>query len=94
MAFEAGVAPRLVRGVLSRMNADVPEAISRVIGDERLQPSEREFIREKVLLVIEERRVFLDDALKGRQSTISELLSRRELDPAVIDRLHSLSLPA
>lgn len=91
MAFEAGVAPRLVRGVLSRLNADVPEAISKVIGDERLLPAERDFIREKILPVIEERRVFIDDALKCRQSTISELLTRRELDPAVIDRLQALS---
>jgi len=90
MAFEAGAAPRLVRGILSRLSADVPEAISRVIGDERLQPAERDFIREKVLPVIEERCVFLGDALNGRQSTISELLSRRELDPAVIDRLRRL----
>jgi hypothetical protein len=38
MAFEAGVAPRLVRGVLSRMNSDLPDAISKIIGDERLLP--------------------------------------------------------
>lgn len=92
MAFEAGVAPRLVRGVLSRMSAEVPEAVSRVIGDERLQPAERDFIREKILPVVEERRVFIGDTLKGRQSTVSELLARRELDPAVIDRLRSLQL--
>lgn len=53
MAFEAGVAPRLVRGVLSRLNADLPDAISRVIGDERLLTTERAYIREKVLPVIE-----------------------------------------
>lgn len=88
MAFEASVAPRLVRGVLSRLNADVPKAISKVIGDERLLPAERDFIREKILPVIEERCVFIGDALKGRQSTVSELLTRRELDPAVIGRLY------
>ena len=93
MAFEAGVAPRLVRGVLSRLSADVPEAISRVIGDERLLPAERDFIREKLLPVVEERRVFVGDALASRQLTVSELLTRRELDPAEIDRLESLSPP-
>lgn len=91
MAFEAGVAPRLVRGVLSRMNSDLPDAISKVIGDERLLPAERDFIREKVLPVIEERRGFVTDALKGRQSTVIELLGRRELDPEVVERLKALS---
>ena len=91
MAFEAGVAPRLVRGVLSRMNSDLPDAISKVIGDERLLPTERDFIREKALPVIEERRGFVTDALKGRQSTVIELLSRRELDPEVVERLKALS---
>ena len=66
MACEAGVAPRLVRGVLSRMSADLPEAISRVIGDERLLPVERDFLREKVLPVIEDRRGFVADALKSQ----------------------------
>ncbi|MFH1872605.1 MAG: HipA domain-containing protein [Pseudomonadota bacterium] len=91
MAFEAGVAPRLVRGVLSRMNSDLPDAISKVIGDERLLPTERDFIREKVLPVIEERRRFVTDALKGRQSTVIELLGRRELDPEVVERLKARS---
>jgi serine/threonine-protein kinase HipA len=94
MAFEAGVAPRLVRGVLSRMNSDLPDAISKVIGDERLLPAERDFIREKVMPVIEERQGFVTDALKGRQSTVIELLSRRELDPAVVERLEALSVSA
>ena len=91
MAFEAGVAPRLVRGVLSRMSEDLPEAISRVIGDERLLPVERDFLREKVLPVIEDRRGFVADALKSRQSTIDELLAKRELDPSVAERLGKLS---
>lgn len=91
MAFEAGVAPRLVRGVLSRMSSDLPDAISKVIGDERLLPAERDFIREKVLPVIEERRGVVTDAFKGRQSTVIELLGRRELDPEVVERLKALS---
>ena len=91
MAYEAGVAPRLVRGVLSRMSEDLPEAISRVIGDERLLPVERDFLREKVLPVIEDRRGFVADALKSRQSTIDELLTKREFDPLVVERLVGLS---
>ena len=91
MAYEAGVAPRLVRGVLSRMSADLPEAISRVIGDERLLSAERDFLREKVLPVIEERRGFVADALKSRQSTVAELLTKREFDPSVAGRLAKLS---
>jgi serine/threonine-protein kinase HipA len=91
MAFEAGVAPRLVRGVLSRMSEDLPDAISRVIGDERLLPVERDFLREKVLPVIEDRRGFVADALKSRQSTIDELLTKREFDPSVMERLGKLS---
>ncbi len=68
MAYEAGVAPRLVRGVLSRMSADLPDAIGRVIGDERLLPSERKFLRGKVLPVIEERRGFVAEALRQTPS--------------------------
>lgn len=66
MALEAGAAPRLVRSILSKMNAELPDAISRVIGDERLTSAERDFIRARVLPVIEERRQFLADALKTR----------------------------
>ena len=91
MAYEAGVAPRLVRGVLLRMSEDLPEAISKVIRDDRLLPVERDFLREKVLPVIDERRGFVVDALKSRQSTIDELLSRREFDPLVVERLAKLS---
>ena len=91
MAYEAGVAPRLVRGVLSRMSADLPEAISKVIGDKRLLPIERDFLREKVLPVIEDRRGFVAGALKNRQFTIAELLTRREFDPSVAERLTRLS---
>ncbi|MBI5658852.1 MAG: HipA domain-containing protein [Nitrosomonadales bacterium] len=91
MAYEAGVAPRLVRGVLSRMSEELPEAISKVIGDERLLPVERDFLREKVLPVIEDRRGFVADALKTRQSTIAELLTKQEFDPSVAERLARLS---
>jgi serine/threonine-protein kinase HipA len=62
MAFAAGVAPRLVRGVLSQMNSDLPEAISTVIGDERLLPIERNFLLERVLPVIEQRRQWITAA--------------------------------
>lgn len=79
MALEAGAAPRLVRGILSRMNAELPDAISRVIGDKRLTSAECDFIRAKVLPVIEERCQFLADALKTRPSTKRELIERREL---------------
>ncbi|MFA6202550.1 MAG: HipA domain-containing protein [Gallionella sp.] len=91
MAYEAGVAPRLIRSVLLRMSADLPEAISKVIGDERLTNEERVFLREKVLPVIDERRGFVADALKSRLSSINELLNSREFDPSVLARLSKLS---
>ncbi|GAB1395026.1 type II toxin-antitoxin system HipA family toxin [Rhodocyclaceae bacterium] len=87
MALEAGAAPRLVRGILSRMNAELPDAISRVIGDERLTMEERDFIRGKVLPVIEERCQFLADALKTRQSTKEELIACRALAHDVVERI-------
>ncbi len=87
MAYEAGVAPRLVRGILSRMSTELPEAISGIIRDERLLPIERDFLREKVLPVIEERRGFVAEAMKSRQSTIGELRNRKEIDPSVAKRL-------
>jgi len=91
MAYEAGVAPRLVRGVLSRMSTDLPDAIARVIGDERLLSPERKFLRGKVLPVIEERRGFIVEALKSRQATIKELLAMKEMDPSVVERLATYS---
>ena len=91
MAYEAGVAPRLVRGVLSRMSADLPVAISKVIGDRRLLPVERNFLRAKVLPVIKERRSFAADALKSRQATINELRTKQEFDPLVVERLGKIS---
>ena len=87
LACEARVAPRLVRGVLSRMNAALPGAVSKVIGDERLQPVESDFIRTKILPVIAERQEFLVDALKSRQSPLSDLINSRELSAEVVDRL-------
>jgi len=44
-----------------------------------------------VLPVIEERRGFVADAIKSRQSTIGELLTRKEFDPSVAERLAKLS---
>jgi serine/threonine-protein kinase HipA len=72
------------------MSEALPEAISKVIGDERLLPVERDFLREKVLPVIEDRRGFVADALKSRQSTIDELLTKRDIDPSVVERLSKL----
>lgn len=90
LAYEARVAPRLVRGVLSRMNAALPDAISKVIGDERLQPVERDFIRTKILPVITERQEFLVDALASLHVPLADLINSRELSAEVIDRLKSL----
>lgn len=64
MAQEAGVAPRLVRGVLARLVAALPAAWSSVMADKRLLELEREFLRAKVLPVIEERCGFVAAALK------------------------------
>lgn len=90
LAYEARVAPRLVRGVLSRMNAALPDAISKVIGDERLQPVERDFIRTKILPVITERQEFLVDALASLHVPLADLINSRELSAEVVDRLKSL----
>lgn len=74
MAFEAGVAPRLVRRVLSRMSVQLPDAVAKVIGDKRFLPDEQGFLREKVFPVIDERRRFVVDALKSTQSTLVGLM--------------------
>lgn len=87
MAYEAGVAPRLVRGILARLMAALPEQIATVIGDQRLLPEEREFLREKVLPVIDERCDFAAAALKARPATLAALLNMAELDDAVLQRL-------
>ncbi len=90
MAFEARVAPRLVRSVLTKIVEQMPEGISRVIGDERFTSNERDFIRERVLPVIEERCSFVAEAIKGRQATLQEVLASRGLDAAVIGRLEAI----
>lgn len=87
LAFEARVAPRLVRSVLKKLVERISDGISRVIGDARLMPSEREFVRERILPVIEERCSFVQEALKGRQASLQDVLASRELDPAFIERL-------
>lgn len=66
MALDAGVAPRLVRGVLARMSGALPGAIAKVIGAEQFRFDERDFLQRKVVPVIEERREFVADALKSR----------------------------
>jgi serine/threonine-protein kinase HipA len=91
MALEAGAAPRLIRGILSRMNAELPDAISRVVDDERLTCAERDFLRAKVIPVIQERCQFLADALKTRQFTKRELVECRNLSQDVIGRIKSVS---
>ncbi len=91
LALEAGAAPRLVPGILARLNAELPDAISRVIGDERFTTAERDFIRAKILPVIEERRQFLGDALKTRQSTQRELFECGALSQDVIERMRVAS---
>lgn len=60
MAYASDVAPQLVRSVLARMSAQLPEAISNVIVDERLLEAKRNFLRENMLFLIEERRGFVD----------------------------------
>ena len=90
MAFEARVAPRLVRSVLKKLVERIHDGVSRVIGDARLLPSEREFVRERILPVIEERRSFVQEAIKGRQSSLQDVLASCELDPAFIDRLAAM----
>jgi serine/threonine-protein kinase HipA len=87
MALEAGAAPRWVRNILSRMHAALPDAISRVIGDERFTLAELNFTRGKIIPVIEERRQFISEALKSRQSTKEELIACRALAHDVVDRI-------
>lgn len=66
------------------MSANLPEAISNVIGDERLLPVERDLLREKGLPVFEERCDFVADARNSRQATINELLTQGQLDPSAL----------
>lgn len=90
MAFEARVAPRLVRSVLKKLVERIPDGISRVIGNARLLPGERDFVRERILPVIEERCSFVQEAIQARQASLPDVLASRELDPAFIDRLAAM----
>lgn len=87
MAYEAAVAPRLVRSILSRMVVSLPEAIGQVIGDAQINAAEQQFLRERVLPVIEERRRFAAEALQSRPLTLPEALARSDIDDAVLQRL-------
>lgn len=89
LAYDGGVAPRLIRGILGRMSEALPHAVATVIGDTRLHTDEREFLRGKVLPVIDERRAFAAHALQSRPTTLAELFNRTELDPDFLDRLRS-----
>lgn len=86
-AYEAGVAPRAVRDVLGRMSAALPAAVSAVINDDRLRSAERDFLGDKVLPVIEERRQFVADALRSAALPKKDLLEHKGLEPAVLERL-------
>lgn len=90
MAFEARVAPRLVRSVLKKTVDQIHDGVSRVIGDERLNADEREFVRSRILPVIEERCAFVVEVLNSRQATLQEVLASREIDPAVVDWLAAM----
>lgn len=87
LAYEAGVAPRAVRDVLGRMSAALPAAVSAVINDDRLRSAERDFLGDKVLPVIEERRQFVADALRSAALPKKDLLAHKGLEPAVLERL-------
>lgn len=87
MAFEAGVAPRLVRALLTRMVDALPGAIQSVLGDERLLAAEREFLRDKVLPVISERCDFVAVAIKAHPLSLAALLKMPSLDSSVLQRL-------
>lgn len=87
MAYEAAVAPRLVRGVLAKLVAALPDAIGQVIGDARISDAEQQFLRDRVLPVMAERQGFVDDALKSRPLTLPEVLARDDIDDTVRGRL-------
>lgn len=91
MAYEAGVAPRLVRQILARLNAALPAAITQVIHDKRFLPNERAFLQDKVLPIIAERQEFVAEATRSRPFTLPDLLRRKELDRAVLERLTQLA---
>ena len=91
MAYEAGVAPRLVRQILARLNAALPAAITQVIHDKRFLPNERAFLQDKVLPIIAERQEFIAEATRSRPFTLPDLLHQKELDRAVLERLTQLA---
>jgi serine/threonine-protein kinase HipA len=87
MAYEADIAPRLVRRVLAKMTAVLPDAIALVMGDERFSATEHRFLRERVVPVIEERRTFAAATLSSHPLTLPEILARTDIDDAVLQRL-------
>ena len=56
-------------------------------NDERLTADERDFIRSRILPVIEERCAFVGKALNSRQAAPQEVQASREIDPADVGRL-------
>ena len=87
LAFEAGVAPRLVRSVLKKMVTQIHEGVSRVIRDERLTADECDFVRSRIVPVIDERCAFVGEALKSRRAILQDVLASREIDPVIVGRL-------
>lgn len=64
LARDARIAPTAVRQTLTAMVEAMPAAIARVIDDPRLLPAERDFLRRRVVTVIEERISFAREAIK------------------------------
>jgi serine/threonine-protein kinase HipA len=87
MAYEAGVAPRLVRDMLARLVTALPDAIAGVIRDDRLLVDERDFLQKKVVPVIDERCRFVAAALSARPAALAQILRMPGLDSAVLQRL-------
>lgn len=66
LAHDARIAPAAVRQTLSAMIEAMPVAIGGVIDDPRILPAERDFLRQRVVAVIEERIGFAREAIKPR----------------------------
>ena len=66
LACEANIAANAVRLTLTRLIERLPDAMARVIGDQRLLAAERDFLRTRVVTVIEERVGFASEAVKVR----------------------------
>lgn len=64
LARDAGIAPGAVRQTLSTMIEGMPAAIAGVIDDARIVQAERDFLRKRVVTVIEERISFAREAIK------------------------------